>query len=279
MSGHGSRRLFLALLLAAQVAAVEVAPAQDGPAGPPGDRDTVAERPPGRVLSVTTDPPGARIFVDGTLAGVSPLAVRLPDSGAAGPGGGVVLVVEASGPGSWSSATVGDTIRTDRDTLARHYALPLPVRIDSDPQGAEVARGDSVLGTTPLFAVVPRSTRLLAVSKEGYRRQEVPVDPATSGYLVRLVPGDAAGSPSPSPLAGVAGRSNTLPYVAAAVAVAAGTVAAWSKNRADGFYEDYRSNGDRALLDRVDRLDLTSGIALGVAQVCLGYLVIELLSR
>jgi hypothetical protein len=68
-------------------------------------------------------------------------------------------------------------------------------------------------------------------------------------------------------------------FIAAGTAVAAGATAAYFKERADRAYAEYNITGDQATLDRMRKNDLVSGIALAVAEISLGYLLIELLSR
>ena len=81
------------------------------------------------------------------------------------------------------------------------------------------------------------------------------------------------------PLLGRVGRSAAPVIVATAVAVVSGAASAYLKTRADTYYENYRGSPDGATLDRVRRYDLFSGITLGVAELSLGYLIVELLSR
>ena len=54
---------------------------------------------------------------------------------------------------------------------------------------------------------------------------------------------------------------------------------AYLKSRADAYYDDYRATREGSTLDRVRHFDLLSGITLGVTELSLGYLIVELLSR
>jgi hypothetical protein len=293
-------------------------------AAPPAFAQTIAgdSLPPaatargGTFLDVTTDPPGATIYLDSVDLGNSPLVIRLPEPPRRGAQEPHILIVVGGKPGSWFAPVVTDTIRAPEgggvdasavswgvdsnavpadgdttvdadadtgrgfpDTLSRHYVLPLSARIASDPPGAGVVLGDSIIGNTPLFASLPRSVATVRLVKDGYREAAVLIDPATFNYRVGLVRNDSGAAPAADPLAGVTGKGSTMLIVAAVATVAAGTTAALVKHKADALYEDYQDTGDPSTLDRVRRLDLASAIALAVAEIGIGYLVIELLSR
>lgn len=62
-------------------------------------------------------------------------------------------------------------------------------------------------------------------------------------------------------------------------AVIFGGVSAYLKNQADKKYEDYLTSNNRNLLDETNRLDLTSGIALGAMELNIGYIIYKLLSE
>ncbi|HLF14645.1 MAG TPA: PEGA domain-containing protein [Bacteroidota bacterium] len=241
----------------------------------------------GIVLRITSDPPGARVYRDTFLLGTTPLETALTDTAATGPGTARLRIVGGD-PGSWFIPVIVDSIRipagdppgdSGAGSVTRHYELPIAARIDSDPAGAEVVLGDSLIGTTPLFAAVPGSVVSLTLRKEGYSSQSVVLHSGTSGYRVQLASADPDGGPKPSYLSGEVGKSYASVVIAGGTAVITGAVAAWLKDRADRSYEEYRLTGDGGTLDRVRRYDLLSGIALAAAEISLGYLVIELLSR
>jgi len=151
--------------------------------------------------------------------------------------------------------------------------------VASEPAGAEILLGDSLIGTTPLFTSLPRGSALLTIRKEGYKASEIILDPSTRNYNVQLLSVDPAGAPKPVYLADGDGNTMLPTFLAAGVAVVSGATAAYFKERADREYALYRISGDAATLDAVRKNDLLSGIALAVAEISIGYLVIELLSR
>ncbi len=241
----------------------------------------------GRAIDVTADPPGALVYLDGELIGAAPLRIGLDDVHDRGRDF-VVLSVVGGDARRWFVPVITDSVRVPPGRsggdaggaiIARHYELPLPLRVTSEPAGAEVLLGDSVLGTTPLLTMVPRSVSRLDIRMDGYEPQSAMVRDGISAYRIGLVP---RGTPAPdprSPLLAEPGKSYAPVFIAAGSAVAAGAAAAWLKHLADRSYEEYRSTGDGATLDRVRRYDIISGISLAVAEIALGYLVIELLSR
>ncbi len=241
----------------------------------------------GRALNVTSDPAGAVVFLGATLLGATPLSIPLDDS-LTGGRGVIVLKIVGGDPRRWFVPVLTDSVRipwggsegeTDFAPIARHYDLPIALRLTSDPPGAEVFLGDSLLGTTPLLTMVPRSVSRLNLSKDGFEPQSAMLQAGMADYRIELVPQGPPGIDSRSPLSIEAGKTYAPVLIAAGSAVVAGAAAAWLKNLADRSYDEYRSTGDGATLDRVRRYDIFSGISLAVAEISLGYLVIDLLSR
>ncbi len=275
----------LALLTALAFAAARP-DAQGGHAS--GDTTVVAGTGgnPGRAIELTSEPAGAHVYLDGLLIGGTPLRIPIDESTAGGRGV-VVLKIVGGDPGRWFVPVVTDSVAVPpagtgpaSATVVRHYDLPLPLRITSEPAGAEVLLGDSLLGTTPLLAMVPRSASRLDFRRAGYEPQSAMLRDGLSDYRVVLVPREAMGGPDPLPaLQAGGGKTYTPVLIAAGSAVVAGAASAWLKNLADRSYEEYRSTGDGSTLDRVRRYDILSGISLVAAEISLGYLVIDLLSR
>jgi hypothetical protein len=276
--------LRLVLLLLAQTASQ--AAAQTGAV------DSIAQTPRrGSFLRITTDPPGAAVYLDSLPVGTSPLVVRRPDPlRPGGPRASILTIVGGAGD-DWYSPVLVDTLppgdsgsafpADGGDTLLLHYALPIAARISSDPAGAGVLLGDSLLGSTPLFATLPGDGQgiSLRVRKEGYREEALLIAPPTFNYRVELARLDSSAGADATALAGLTGEGSMKLLVAAGIAVASGTTSALLKHKADESYDDYQATGDPATLDRVRRLDVSSALSLAVAQLAIGYLVIELLSR
>jgi len=224
-------------------------------------------------LRITSEPPGLRIFNDTAFIGTTPY-----ESGAL-PAGIFRFRVFGADPGRWASPGIFDSaMLVEGETVERHVVLPRFVRISTDPDGAEIRLGDSVLGRTPLFALLPQGAVTLSAIRAGYRDRLLMV-PAGLGSVHAVMTPAGTGAAVRSPLAGTGSKSPAPLIVAGSVAVVSGAVSAYLKTRADHYYDDYRVSGDGATLDRVRRFDLFSGIALGVTELSLGYLIMELLSR
>ncbi len=245
--------------------------------GTPGAPPTASGQTAFRLI-VTSDPSGAGVYGDSGLIGTTPLDTTLPVAANARVRA-LRLKIVGGESGNWFVPVLFDSIGLPTGTITRHYDLPLAARVASEPQGADVLLGDSLLGTTPLFAVVPRTVALLTLRKDGYRSREMMLDPGTPNYHVQLDPVDPAGGPKAVYLVADGGKSATTMFIAAGTAVAAGATAAYYKERADRAYAEYNITGDEGTLDRMRKNDLVSGIALAVAEISLGYLLIELLSR
>jgi hypothetical protein len=140
------------------------------------------------VLVVTSDPPGAAVTLDGrALAGATPLVVE-----------DVVLSsahqVQASLPGHKGAAVevrpaVGDKVRRVHLQLATALG---PLRVESDPPGAEVRLDGVPAGTTPLTIPGVRldERHRLDLSLPGHELDQFVVLPEKDGtrFARKLVP-------------------------------------------------------------------------------------------
>ena len=68
-----------------------------------------------------------------------------------------------------------------------------------------------------------------------------------------------------------------ISFAAAGTSIAAGMLAIHFRTKADNRFEDYLESGSPALKKRVQRLDVQSGIALGVMQVGVGVIGFRLI--
>jgi formylglycine-generating enzyme required for sulfatase activity len=115
----------------------------------------------GRV-TVTSDPAGAMVLVNGQSVGAAPRAVDLPAG---------VQRVEVASPGlrSWSSSVVvraGETVAIGPVRLGQAYAKLL---VRSQPTGADVSVAGSYRGRTPLsLELAPGVTHEVVVTRSGY---------------------------------------------------------------------------------------------------------------
>ncbi|HYE58856.1 MAG TPA: hypothetical protein VD948_10130, partial [Rhodothermales bacterium] len=229
-----------------------------------------------RLLTVETNAPDARVFVDSVLVGIahqSPFAI---------PPTAQQLALQPPA-GSWS---VQGAVAPIPEGASPHVRLDLPYhyRIESQPFDATVtlesASGVRMrLGTTPLdFVQAQPLDGVLVIAREGY----VPA---------RLTPGDAVWNRHVVPLTPLAAPSREgyaeqyaprrlwLDAALLGVAVAATAVSVHYKFQADDLFEQYRETGDPELRPRITRLDTKAGIALSVAGAGIGLFSVRLALR
>jgi hypothetical protein len=225
-------------------------------------------------LSVTGD--SVAVVLDSSVIGTSPLH-DLP----IGAGRHTLKFLPASAA-LWHLPLYSETLLVrPRDTIARRADARF-IRISSDPFGADIVWRDSVVGTTPFIGLLPAAGSTLVLRKAGYRDALLVVAGGSTEFRLPLQPVAGPGSEEGAATGYLSSdRSrNLLPvYVAGGVTVATGAVAAYFKIRADGLYDDYRSTGNTAQLDRVRQYDLVSGISLAASEVSFLALTYFLLSR
>lgn len=166
------------------------------------------------------------------------------------------------------------------DSLFRSIETPVLYSITSEPYGAIVSDGDSVLGSTPTSLWLPAELKSVRLSKTGYEESEVLlVRKSADIHEILKSKGDL--DPMNQSAAHIESRDrNNLPvYSVAAVAVVSGVISAFFKIRADGFYDDYRRTGNSEHLSQIHSYDRISGISLAVEEVSLATLAYLLLTR
>ena len=222
----------------------------------------------GAFLSVHSAPAGLAVYVDSALVGRTPV-----DSLALAPGT-FVLRVLAARERSWEGPALIETLQMKPGESVLRDVRPLRIgSVTSEPYGAHVSVGDSLLGSTPLLLPAGLEGSMVTLSLDGYESQSLPL---TGDLHVLLTPKPGSAH---SALA-VNHSGNMTPVVlSAGVTVLAGASAAYCKIKADARYADFRSNGQPSDLDAVHRLDLLSGISLAVSELSLFVLTYQLLSR
>ena len=169
------------------------------------------------------------------------------------------------------------------------------VALASEPAGAEVYVGDSLIGRTPMRVMrsMLDSVRVWFPSRAAWGAQMLRPDTAalSSELGVLLLRFDAmrllvAPPLSAAPVVGTAelrGGGFTLPRAdvlfPATIALGAGVAAVMLKQHADGLYADYLRTGDESLLSQTKKYDIYAGVSLALLQVGLGYFMYRLLAE
>ncbi len=222
----------------------------------------------GAFLTVHSAPPGLAVYRDTTLVG------RTPVDSVPVPSGTMVLRVLSARERSWEGPALIETLTVRPAEHVVRDVAPLRIgRITSEPDGAQVSLGDSLIGSTPLLVPLRAQGSLVTVARDGYESASLPF---TGDMHVVLA---ARAGTTAQYLAGEHSAHLTPVILSTGVSVLAGATAAYCKIKADARYADYRTNGKASDLDAVHRLDLLSGISLAVSELSLFLLTYQLLSR
>ena len=226
-------------------------------------------------LTVTSEPQGARIYLDTLFAGVTPVTLDSLE-------GRLTLRVLGAEPSSWLAPVIIDTLIlvAGQDTTV-HYRLETRYYLNTIPSGAEVFVGDSLAGLTPLVfadSLVNRGS-MLSLRKEGFANARVGPNDLTSTSLIlplSILPGSptekalALGSAVPSP-------DRLRLHLSGYSTLLFGLMTAYLKSRADNANEAFLRTGDPAFLDRRNRLDSQAAISIVATEISLGMFIYFLL--
>ncbi len=160
------------------------------------------------------------------------------------------------------------------------------VNLASEPSGAEVFVGDSLLGKTPLRVRAAEldsitlwypdrsawNAQMLRAAKEGPNADQ-------GVRLIRFSTRELF-TGTPAGRAVVESQAIRLPssdvLVPAGVGLLAGIAAVMLKQKADAIYDDYLLTGDDSLLSQTKKYDIYAGVSLAVLQLGLGYFIYRL---
>lgn len=226
-------------------------------------------------VTITSNVSQARVFIDSVEVGTTPLVGYV-----VAPGKHSVCVMSSSDR-EWITNSVCEEIDVEENTERQvKMWLPRQILITSEPYGARVMYGDSVLGETPYVLFASADVGSIQLSMEEYDDVTMVFDVSTTALHGVLNPQRSLRGDNTWLYLEKEESKTAVPIVVtASTAVVTGIVAAYWKLRADNLYGDYRTTGDSAQLDQIRQLDVASGIALGVSQVSLALLTYFLLSR
>lgn len=141
-----------------------------------GDRDRVEKlidklRARPALLTITTDPSGAEVRLDGKSLGSSPASTKTS-------GTHVVEAVTDSGAASREvTVEFGEPVEVHVSVMARAGVLV----VNSNVAGAQVSLDDQPIGVTPFSGEVPAGSHRVVVSMTGWSSYERPVDVPAEG--------------------------------------------------------------------------------------------------
>ncbi len=225
------------------------------------------------VVSISSIPPGADLFLNGHSAGKTPHQQIIDQSG--------TLIVRLFSPSvnHWMRSVTVDTVRlTAGSRIERHYEFDRVANIYSLPSGADISEESRVMGTTPLIyrQRLPAGVRIV-VRKTGFEDLVLsdisgvsPIDP------IRLQPvGIEHDSRSPDLILegyDESGLNGTLVYATAGTMIVSGALAAYLKETGNRRFDEYLRTNDPSLLQSTRRYDRAAGVALAITQVTLAVL-------
>lgn len=165
------------------------------PAGPSGASDTPKEKawapvkddPLGLhpISSITSDPPGATVFVNGVKRGVTPLDTQLTAT--------EKNEVRVELAGHFSQSTTRNPNANEHFTLNFTLERGAVVKVVTEPEGARVlVAGKEVLAKTPgQTSLVEKGQQDVVVMLDGHQalRQAMTLNPGENELEVKLVPG------------------------------------------------------------------------------------------
>lgn len=226
-----------------------------------------------KTLQVTSNAPAAIVYADGEWLGtVQDGPFRIPAS--------TRQVRVAPGQGDlWSiDPLVFDLTGEESDPVRLQARFPYVYRIESDPSGAALTVGDTRMGATPFRLERPEPlTDVIRVSLDGYVSAESkPGDALWNRVRFELERLPVAEDATASGFAIEAPKRDWISIAATATAFAAGALAIHYRTKADNRFDDYNESGKPSLRSDIKRLDVQSGVALGVMQAGLGVVAIRL---
>ncbi len=169
----------------------------------------------------------------------------------------------------WNGYEIIDSIKIRSCDEEYHieYNLFEKYFIDSRPQNASVTIFDNIIGYTPTY-VKSESYDVIKIRKHN-EMKILNTDELKKNNVIIFNSITENNNQSFT-------ESDLFKVLLGSAAVL-GAAAAYFKNKADKKYDEYLMKKEKSILNQVDRLDLYSGISLGLLQVNFGYLIYKFL--
>jgi hypothetical protein len=237
--------------------------------------DSTVSKSPYASIRISADVDSAIVFLDSGRVGVTPFALDTLK-----PGRHSMSLIHPD-LSNWLTGKIVDSITvSSSDTLRRVYSFDNRILLVSEPTGAKVFLGDSLIGITPI--VSSRGGGDFRFRKIGFK--DTTANSASLQrrvFIVHLEKEWKAEEDVDSPFKNDRGgdsRSIRL-YIAGAATVMAGTAAAYFKTKADDRYAAYIDSGDPLIRNETRRLDTAATVALVATQLGIGLFTYFLLTE
>lgn len=208
-------------------------------------------------VTINSDIENVNVFIDDSLFGTTKnIVAEIPE------GIHKIKVVEANY--RWDAKKFIDTLNIQNcvDTTLSFKFLS-DVLLNSEPGNADVFSGDSLIGYTPLR--IPLGLQSIRIKKNGYESKVINYSDLNSLKPVEL---SFTGEYEDGTF-----FNKTLFRILLGSMITLGATTAYFKLKADNYFDDYKSSGDHALLDKTHKYDLISGVTFVALQINFGLIV------
>ncbi|KAA3612606.1 MAG: PEGA domain-containing protein [Calditrichaeota bacterium] len=232
---------------------------------------------PGDTASITvvTENLGSLVIINDDSVGTTPIFAHPVKAGKH------KVTVQRINKQSWFASDWTGTYDVEPgDSLVLHPAFRLTYHIQSKPYGAMVYNNEVFQGETPLVLEYDESeNNRLVLEKKGYFSQVVDCKPMGEHLIKVVLEADddywIEQEILQRKIKTKISRRKKYTYLSTALSLASGVSAVWLKNRADKYYEDYKSEIDPqkmdTLFDKAEQYDRLSTVAFGALQVSFGF--------
>jgi len=230
-------------------------------------------------ITIQTDVDSALVLIDSVQVGFTPLTVDTLSRGTHS------ITLQHPDLDNWLTGSISDSfdvVRGEARTLRYTFTPWLLVR--SNPFGADVFFGDSLLGSTPLLlnADARMTHSMLNLRKPGFEDSTVRMSDNKRSVLavnLKKVWQSETNEKSIFRESGSNGTSNFRLYLTGAATILSGATAAYFKVRADDRHNSYVRSRDPVLLNETNRLDTAAAVALVATQLSLALFTYFILSE
>lgn len=184
-------------------------------------------------------------------------------------------------PDVWRETSEAETLTATAGKRIERTISPPAIRsITSEPYGAGIFAGDSLLGKTPALVILDHTVHTLRFVKPGFEEQTVALSSGAADiHVVLSIRPDSKTPGSEVILAGYNSRGDFPIYASGAVAVLSGAAAAYWKIKSDNYYDNYRNTGNTDALTHVHSLDKAAGASLIISEIGISVFTWLLLTR
>ena len=208
-------------------------------------------------LKIISDIENVNVFIDDSLAGMGKNINVILSKGRH-------KIVALENSDRWDAKTFIDSLNiTDCNDITLQYNFNKIVLLNTEPQNVYVFSNDSLIGYTPLL--IPMELNNIRLEKNGFESKIISYsdfginDPVKLNYVGEYDDGNFF--------------DKTLFKILVGTMVVLGATTAYLKLEADDKFDQYQITGDKALLDKTNRLDTISAVTFVALQINFGAII------